>query len=95
VYQPALKVIAVLAFLVGPVAGQVNNPVTVTLLQPANGATVSGPVALSAAASSTMGPIVKVEFYRDGVLIGTVTNPHTAIPAPSGLKVRVSENFTP
>ena len=47
-------------------------PVTVTLVSPTNGAIVSNTITLSAVASSVMGPITKVEFYRDGVLIKTV-----------------------
>jgi hypothetical protein len=63
-----------------------NDPtaVTCTLLAPTNGSTVSGVINLQATASSTMGPIVKVEFYRDGLLIGTVTNKPTS---PQNLKV--------
>lgn len=52
-------------------AAQGPGPVSVTLNSPADGSTVSGTITLSASASSLAGPIVKVEFYRDGILIAT------------------------
>jgi len=58
-----------------------DNPVSVELLTPVNGSTVSGVIELTATASSTAGPITKVEFYRDGILIGTAYN---YLPAPPG-----------
>ena len=62
-----------------------TSPVSVTMLTPVNGSTVSGVIELTATASSTAGPITHVDFYRDGVLIGTAYN---YLPAPpSGVKV--------
>lgn len=52
-----------------------NPPVAVTLDAPADGATVSGTVQLSATASSTMGPITRIEFYLDGKLVGVAGQP--------------------
>ena len=52
-----------------------TNPVTVTLDTPTNGATISGTITLQSHASSTMGPIVRVEWYMDNQLIAVVTNP--------------------
>ncbi len=50
---------------------------TVSLTAPANGATVSGSVALAATASDNVG-VTKVEFRADGVLVGTDTSaPYT------------------
>jgi hypothetical protein len=49
-----------------------TTPPTVSLTAPANGSTVSGTITLSATASDNVG-VTKVEFYRDGALIGTVT----------------------
>lgn len=60
------------------------SPVTVDLLSPTNGAVISNTVTLSAAPFSTAAPITKVEYYLDGVLIATVTNP---IPPPTNLTV--------
>ena len=51
--------------------GQVNSPVTVNMTNPTSGQVVSNSITLLAEASSTMGPISKVEFYVDGVLVGT------------------------
>jgi hypothetical protein len=49
----------------------------VSITAPANGATVSGTITLSATASDTLG-VTKVEFYRDGALLGTDTGtPYT------------------
>ena len=56
----------------------VNNPVadiivpTVSVSAPANNATVSGTVSISAAASDNVG-VSKVEFYLNGTLLGTDT----------------------
>jgi YD repeat-containing protein len=52
-----------------------TTPPTVNLTSPANGASVSGTVAVSATADDLSG-VSKVEFYRDsGVLIGTDLSP--------------------
>ncbi|HKY08080.1 MAG TPA: Ig-like domain-containing protein [Candidatus Binatia bacterium] len=53
------------------------TPPTVSITSPANGATVSGTVNVTASASSSMG-ISKVEFYVDGALRSTDTvSPYT------------------
>lgn len=54
---------------------KVNKPPTVALSAPANGTTLSSPasVAITATASDSDGSIAKVEFYRDGVLLGSDT----------------------
>lgn len=59
------------------------SPVTVTMLSPVAGSTVSNTITLSADASSLAGPIMRVEFYVDGQLVGTVTN---RPPSPTGLR---------
>lgn len=61
-----------------------GRPVTVMFLSPTNGGVVSGTVTLSVTAASTVAPIQRVKFYRDGVLIGTV---YGAPPAPTNLHV--------
>jgi len=54
-----------------------TTPPTVTLTAPANGATVSGTITLSANASDNVG-VTRVEFYVDGVLRGTdTTSPYS------------------
>ena len=63
-------------------------PVSVELTAPANGSTVSGVIQLTATASSTIGPIVRVEFFRDGVLIGTVYNPALSNTPPGLMLAR-------
>lgn len=64
--------IACAVFGLSAAAAQGPGPVSVTLNSPINGSTVSGTIMLNASASSLAGPIVKVEFYRDGVLFATV-----------------------
>ena len=55
-----------------------TTPPAVSLTAPANGATVSGTVALSASASDNVG-VARVEFYVDGSLLSTATSaPYTA-----------------
>lgn len=54
-----------------------TNAVTVTWVTPTNGQTVSGTIPLVVNAGSSVAPITRVEFYRDGVLIGVVSNPPT------------------
>ncbi len=52
-----------------------NIPPTVNLTSPANGAAFSTPatIALAATASDSDGTVSKVEFYRNGTLLGTST----------------------
>lgn len=54
----------------------VNNPPTVSMTAPTNGATFTAlaNISLSANASDTDGTISKVEFFRSTTLIGTVTS---------------------
>jgi len=51
-------------------SGVINPPPTVAITAPANGATVSGTVTVSAAASSSVG-IANVQFMLDGANVGT------------------------
>ncbi len=62
------------------------NPVTVEMLSPTQGSTVSGVITLSSTATSTVAPITRVEFYVDGVLVGTKTNTTQKPAPPTGLK---------
>jgi hypothetical protein len=61
----------------------------VTLLQPTNGAALSSSnVMIEAEASDPDGSVSRVEFYRDGILIGSVTNaPYSILwtDAPAGI----------
>lgn len=56
------------------IRGATTSPVTVEWVSPTNGSTVSGTIMLGVRASSLAAPIQRVEFYRDGALIATVTN---------------------
>jgi hypothetical protein len=47
-------------------------PPTVALTSPANGASVSGTVAITAAAADSIG-VATVEFWVNGALVGTDT----------------------
>jgi hypothetical protein len=60
------------------------NPVSVQMLSPLAGSTVSNTITLSASASSSAAPIWKVEFYMDDHLVGTVTN---KIASPGNFQV--------
>jgi peptidoglycan/xylan/chitin deacetylase (PgdA/CDA1 family)/archaellum component FlaF (FlaF/FlaG flagellin family) len=54
---------------------------TVTITAPANGATVSGNVKITATASDTGGSgVAKVSFYVDGTLVGTATQAPYSTP---------------
>jgi hypothetical protein len=67
--------------------GSDTTPPSVTMTSPAEGATISGTVAVSADASDTSG-ISKVDFYRDsGVWIGTATT-------ASGISYSINWNTT-
>ena len=58
--------------------GPVDNPPSVTITNPANGATVSGTVAVTANASDDIG-VTQVEFFVDGGSIGVDTSaPYSA-----------------
>jgi len=66
------------------VIGQVTGPVSIQLTSPSAGQVVSNTITLTASASSTMGPIQRVEYYVDGVLVGT----HVAFPdRPKNLSI--------
>jgi serine protease len=54
------------------VPGPVDNPPTVSITSPLNGATVSGLVSIEASATDDVG-VVRVDFYVDATLIGTAT----------------------
>lgn len=56
------------------IKGATTSPVSVEWVSPTNGSVVSGTIMLGVRASSSAAPIQRVEFYRDGVLIATVTN---------------------
>lgn len=77
--------------LVAPFATTPSNPVSVELLSPVAGSTVSNVITLSANATSLAGPIARVEFYvtdnTTGIktLIGIVTN---RPPSPQNLQVQ-------
>lgn len=50
-----------------------TTPPTASITSPLNGATVGGTVVVSASASDNVG-VTKVEFYKDGSLVGTDTS---------------------
>lgn len=63
----------------------VNDPnaVTVTMVSPTEGSTVSGTIQLACTAGSTAGPIKRVEFYVDQTnLIAIVDGNNRPIPLP-------------
>lgn len=53
------------------------SPVSVVVTSPTDGAIVSNTITLSVNVTSTVAPIARVEYYLDGQLIATVTNPIT------------------
>lgn len=65
-----LILICVLGYLAAH--GQSTNPVSAVMVSPTNGQTVSGTIPVSVQASSTMGPIKHIEFYRDQTMIANV-----------------------
>lgn len=71
--------------LVAPFATTSSNPVTCELLTPVSGSTVSNIITLSATATSLAGPIHHVDFFVNGVLIGSVTN---KLPPPGMLEIQ-------
>lgn len=84
----ALRLLVGLAVLFGSVrvVPRQVNPVSVSLLWPVNGSTSGVPVQLAAIASSSAAPVVKVEFYRDGILVATVFTPTS--PPPADLRIQ-------
>ena len=62
---------------------QPNTPPTISLTAPMNNVMLTAPatVNLSANAGDADGAVSRVEFYRDGVLIGTATTPTSGTPA--------------
>lgn len=81
----AVLLVAVCAGLLLPkVWSQIVRPVSVQIIHPTTGQVVSNTFLLTATASSTAGPIRKVEFYHNGILLEVVTN----LPAPpSNLRI--------
>lgn len=66
------------------VLGQSIGPVQVELTAPLSGQVVSNTITLTAEAFSAAAPIQRIEFYVDGVLIGT----QTVLPRnPEGLRL--------
>lgn len=78
--------------LLKSVKAQAPSPVTITLLTPTNGSTISGLIQLGAAASSTAGKIARVEFYVDGKLVGIVNSNNQNMLFPPG-NVSVGSSF--
>lgn len=72
--------------LVVGIKAQPTSPVTVEWVSPTNGSVVSGTIMLGVRASSSAAPIARVEFYRDGILIGVVTNSMLA-SVPGNLRI--------
>ncbi len=54
-------------------AGETSSPVTVSLIWPSDGSTISGLTGITAVVRGS-DTVSKVEFYLDNVLIGTATN---------------------
>jgi len=82
-----------------PAPVDVTAPV-VSVSAPANGATVSGTVALTANATDAMSGVARVEFRVDGVLVGTDTsapfaaswNSATAAPGTHVIEAKAFDN---
>lgn len=65
-----------------------TSPVTVEVLYPKNGATISNTVPFEVNASSLAGPIVRVEYYVDGKLFAVTGSNGAPIPMPpTGVRV--------
>lgn len=76
-----------------------NNPPSVSLTAPANGATIPlpGPVEVAATASDTDGTVTKVEFYQGSTLLGEdTTSPYSytwnASPGSYSLTAQAIDN---
>lgn len=63
---------ALVCLIAAKLFGQATSPVSVEIVAPTTGQVVSNTITFTAIASSTVAPITKVEFYRDGILMGTV-----------------------
>ena len=80
---------------------KVNKPPTVALTAPANNTVLVSPtkVTISASASDADGTVSKVQFYRDGVLLGTdTTSPYSYAwtnvpPGTYTLTARATDNL--
>ncbi len=60
--------------------GSANNPPTVSITSPANGAVFTAPasIPINATASDSDGTVTKVDFYQNGSLLGTdTTSPYS------------------
>jgi len=80
--------VCAITILVMPLGGQSTDPVWIEWITPTNGdvygtAVGRSNVILSIKAGSSVAPIMRVEFSRDGVLIGTWTNTY---PPPGNLR---------
>ena len=64
-----------------------QNPVTCMITYPTDSEVVSNTITLNVSASSSIAPISRVEYYLDGALIATVTNP---VNPPAGLSLTVT-----
>jgi hypothetical protein len=71
-YDNGLLVANGIAWIANGTTGGDTTPPTASITAPANGATVSGTVSVTATASDNVG-VTKVEFYLDGVLQSTDT----------------------
>lgn len=71
-YDNGLLVANGISWLANGTTGSDTTPPTASITAPANGATVSGTVSVTATASDNVG-VTKVEFYLDGVLQSTDT----------------------
>lgn len=71
--------------VIAPFATTTSNPVSVTWLSPVAGSTISNVITLSASAVSLAGPIHRVEYYVDGIMVSVVTN---KLPPPGMLEIQ-------